>query len=201
MPPSHDLGRWQPLGRAEVAGLFEQLGAPWWFAGGHALELFVGRSWRAHDDIDVGIRRMDLSAAWATLEGWETFVASRGALSPWRGEVLTAEHHQNNVWVRCTGGPWCMDITIGAGDDSRWIYRRNPALTIEWDRAVLRSADGLPYLAPELQLLFKSTNARPKDDVDAEVVIPLLDDNGCDLLRTWLQPDHRWHRLLDGSAT
>ena len=42
-----------------------------------------------------------------------------------------------------------------------------PASRKPWDEAVLTSADGVPYLAPELQLLFKSRDVREKDDVDA----------------------------------
>lgn len=46
--------------------------------------------------------------------------------------------------------------------------------------AVLRSAAGIPYLAPELQLLYKSKGLRPKDDVDAaEVILSMLDSVAC----------------------
>ena len=41
--------------------------------------------------------------------------------------------------------------------------------------AVLLSEQGIPYLAPEIQLLFKSKNNRTKDDGDATEVIPALD--------------------------
>ncbi len=40
---------------------------------------------------------------------------------------------------------------------------------------MLVTTDGVPYLAPELQMLFKSTAIRPKDDLDAAPVIPRLD--------------------------
>ena len=59
---------------------------------------------------------------------------------------------------------WVLDLTLGDGTDHDWIYRRDPSVQIQWDVAVLRTADGIPYLAPDLQLLFKSKGLRPKDD-------------------------------------
>ena len=50
-----ELGPWEPLPLVDATSLFQ--GAPfrWWVCGGHALELHLGRSWRTHDDIDIGI--------------------------------------------------------------------------------------------------------------------------------------------------
>ena len=46
-----------------------------------------------------------------------------------------------------------LDVTIGEGSDENWICRRDPSVVVPWDLAVLRSSEGVPYLAPELQLL------------------------------------------------
>lgn len=83
-------------------------------------------------------------------------------------------------------------MTVGAGTDEEWIYRREPSLRRPWDEAVLSSRSGVPYLAPELQLLFKSKDVRPKDQLDAEVVVPTLSESQRALLESWLPPDHPW---------
>lgn len=93
------------------------------------------------------------------------------------------------------GTPWILDITVGEGDDNEWIYRRDPTIRRPWAEAVLISDSGVPYLAPELQLLFKSQGVRPKDDLDVEVVIPLLDNNAREFLRATLPRQHAWLRL------
>ena len=49
---------------------------------------------------------------------------------------------------------------------------------------------GFPYLAPELQLLFKSKDNRTKDDRDATEVIPALNDEQRRRLRALLPGDH-----------
>jgi len=48
-----DPDNWDPLPVDELAGIFHQIPIPWWIAGGVALDLFVGRTTRPHDDIDV----------------------------------------------------------------------------------------------------------------------------------------------------
>jgi lincosamide nucleotidyltransferase A/C/D/E len=62
---------------------------------------------------------------------------------------------------------------------------------------VLHSPDGVPYLAPALQLLFKSKDVRPKDQLDAEEVIPVLDPGALALLDVRLPGDHEWRTLVD----
>lgn len=89
-----------------------------------------------------------------------------------------------------------MDITIGEGTADDWIYRRDTSVKVPWDRAVLYTATGIPFLAPELQLLYKSTGRRPKDNVDATVVIPTLNLRQQEFLAMQLGPAHPWRRLL-----
>lgn len=193
-----ELGPWEPLDVESVVEVF--VGAPfrWWISGGRALDLHLQRSWRDHDDTDLGVLRSDLAAVHERLGPWEAHIAAAGKLSPWRGEPLRSDRHQNNVWCRRTdAAPWILDITIGDGSDEEWIYRRDPSIRVPWNMAVLHSVAGIPYLAPELQLLYKSTAIRPKDDIDAAVVIPTLDDRQLELLAATLAPDHPWRSLLE----
>jgi hypothetical protein len=194
---AEELGRWQPLGLGDVVRLFEDFAAPWWICGGYALELALGRSWRTHEDIDVGVLREDASRLERVFEGWDVEIAAAGVLSPWNGSVLRAEDNQNNLWCRKgTAQPWCLDITIAEGNGECWIFRRDPTFRVSWEHAVLRSHEGLPYLAPELQLLYKSQDFRPKDDLDAEEVIPSLTPDQRDRLALLLAADHPWRALM-----
>jgi Aminoglycoside-2''-adenylyltransferase len=59
----HPLGRWRPWRPREVAAFFAMLPIPWWIAGGWAIDLFLGRQTRRHEDIDVLILRQDCHAA------------------------------------------------------------------------------------------------------------------------------------------
>ena len=92
------LGAWEPLALPEVRAVFACAPFRWWVTGGYALELFAGRSWRAHDDTDVSVCRTDMPLLHALLAGWSLSVAAGGALSPWPGSELNVARHENNVW-------------------------------------------------------------------------------------------------------
>ena len=84
-----------------------------------------------------------------------------------------------------------------------WCYRREPSIIQAVERIGLTTDDGIPYLAPELVLLFKSKNTgqheRPKDQQDFERTLPHLQP----VRRAWLrwallatQPEHPWLEYL-----
>ncbi len=105
----------------------------------------------------------------------------------------------NNTWARRKPeGPWQLDVTVGEGTESHWIYRRDPQITRPWHEAVLHTTDEVPYLAPDLQLLFKSKDLRPQDDLDAAEVIPGLTTAQLEFLSHHLGANHPWRGLLRG---
>jgi hypothetical protein len=192
-----DYGPWAPWTLERIAQRFETAPFRWWVCGGLALELWMGRSWRSHDDIDVGILRRDVGRAAALLESCSLFVAAAGVLSGFTGQVLSAEKHENNVWAReRSTNRWVLDLLLDDGDDRTWIYRRDPTIRRPWSATVLVSATGLPYLAPELQLLYKSAKPRPRDGLDAATVIPMLEDERRAFLVRSLPADHPWQAML-----
>jgi hypothetical protein len=85
-----------------------------------------------------------------------------------------------------------------------WRYRRDPALTRPLEDARLVGALGLPYLAPELVLLFKAGHPgrgpRDKDQADFERARPTLSPPARAWLRAALdrtRPGHPWLDALD----
>lgn len=188
---------WEPLALVEVVSLFGGADFRWWIAGGSALELHCGQSWRTHSDVDVGIVRSDARRARVWLCDWDLRVSVAGELKPLEGADLDPAISHNNIWARRqTDGPWSVDITVGEGDDDTWIYRRDHTIRRPWSEAVLFD-DDIPYLAPELQLLFKSKNVRRKDQIDAEQVIPDLPAPRRSFLHHTLPDEHPWQALLE----
>lgn len=132
------------------------------------------------------------------LAEWDLYVAAAGEAAAWDGRDLMSERHENNVWARQEAdGPWRFDLTIGDGSDERWIFRRDRSLSRPWDQAIVWTGSGIPYLAPEFQLLFKSKQPRPKDHIDAEHVIPALAGDPRRFLDRQLPPNHQWRSLLE----
>lgn len=191
--PEH---RWEPLANDEVQRLFADIGAPWWIAGGRGLDLFVRQDTRAHNDVDVSILRRDQLAFRERLAKWDVQIAHAGTFVPWkRGEeIATPAHHE--VWARETpDGPWKIELLLEESDGARWSYRRDSRIGLLL--ADLGKADerNIPFLRPEVTLLYKSKSPRPIDETDFLYVLPRLDP----AQRGWLfaaiytlEPRHRW---------
>jgi len=162
------------------------------------MELHTGRQWRSHGDTDVGIVRSKANSAHEWLDAdWDLWVASVERLTPWAGEALLADQSQNSVWARRPSDPFCsLDICVEAGDADGRAYRRDPTTQRPWDEAVLRTADGIPYLAPDLQLLFRSKDPRHKDDQDLGEVMEDLSEQQVEFVAFHLPNDHAWRSLL-----
>ncbi|MEV3980036.1 hypothetical protein [Nonomuraea sp. NPDC049758] len=56
--------------------------------------------------------------------------------------------------------------------------------------------DGFRHLAPEVQLRYKSTAPRPKDEIDFETVLPLPDDGRRHWLAAASRTEHTPHAWL-----
>jgi hypothetical protein len=184
---------WEPARPAEVAELFSRVGVPWWIAGGYAIELAVGRAFREHADIDVLLLRRDQLAVQEALASWEWWAADPpGTLRPWeRGEFLG--HGIDDVWCRpSASAPWRIQIMLDEAEGDEWVSRRNPALRRPLGELGARSPDGLPYLAPEVQLFAKAHGTRPQDEQDFAAVLPVLDAAQRRWLAEALEDSHPW---------
>ncbi|HEX3269221.1 MAG TPA: aminoglycoside adenylyltransferase, partial [Ktedonobacterales bacterium] len=203
---AHTLGIWEPWSPSDVATFFAPLTVPWWIAGGWAIDLFLGRQTREHEDIDVQILRRDQQAVRALFGAWDI----QAALPPprdeawpfrsWRlGEELDADIH--DVWCRPEPTqPWALQLMLADTQDDSWLFRRMPAIKRPVD-TIGCATDEIPYLAPEIQLLYKAKGLRPKDEADFAQVLPALDQERRHWLRNALaeaHPDHPWlERLMD----
>lgn len=190
--------RWEPLSLDDTAELLESVSFPWWICGGWAIDLFVGQQTREHGDLEVGALHRDQCALFAALEGFEIHAARDGTLSRLTSEQrdrgLPAEYH--GFWCRPHGAEaFALELLLNHGGDGDWIFRRNPTIRRPLEEVVHRTRDGLPYLAPEVQLLFKAKALRARDQHDFEQALPRLSAGA----RAWLvlalarmHPSHPW---------
>ena len=80
-----------------------------------------------------------------------------------------------------------------------WLFRRQPRIARPLGAVIRRNADGIPYLSPEIQLLYKARSPRARDQADCDLIAPLMDANA----RAWLKqslrdldPEHEWIKIL-----
>ena len=199
LPASGRIGGGRPA-RAfapvdEAAAILAGFDRPWGLAGGWALDLFLGRKTRDHEDVDVATLRRDQAALRAHLAGWSLSKVIRGTREPWRqGERLAPPVHEIHA-VRATGRLRRLEILLIEADGDRWAFRRDPRVTCPLDRIALRSRSGVPFLAPEIVLLYKTKDPRPTDELDFRIVEPPLAAKPRRWLRDALRmgyPDHPW---------
>ncbi|MEV4799444.1 amino acid transporter [Nonomuraea sp. NPDC049421] len=186
-------GPWDAAPLGEVVALMRGLAAPWWVAGGYAIELAVGHSYRDHGDVDIALPRRDQLAVRRLLIGWDVHVAAVAqTLRPWAlDEVLPEQAH--DIWVReHPEGPWRFQLMLDETEGEEWIYRRDPRIRRPLARLTIEE-DGFRRLAPEVQLLYKSKGMRPKDETDFQTVLPMLSDEQRCWLDEALEKTHSTH--------
>jgi len=196
---SRATGPWAPLSIPDVAQVMVGASFPWWVGGGWALDLFVGRQTRAHNDVDVVVLRRDQASVSALFNGWDLWVAAGGQLRPWDGLSWLALG-DNGLWCRkAAGDPWQVDLALTESDGEDWVFPRDPGIRLSLTQLGRRSPEGIPYIAPAVQLLIKAKNPRLKDYADFEMILPLLQETE----RRWLadtlavtQINHAWLPLL-----
>ena len=171
----------------------------WAVAGGWALDLFLGRESRPHKDVDVAIWRRDQRALQHQLRGFALCKVVNGNLVEWsRGDWLDLPVHE----IHASRVGMAFEILLNECDDAQWIFRRNQRIRRDLPAALLTSGT-VPFLAPEVVLLYKSNDPSPTNEQDFANVAPRLSlEQTLWLSRALATCDesHPWLRVL-ASAT
>lgn len=191
------LQDWDPLSPSEAGALFQDFPGAWCIAGGWAIDLFAIGQPRPHLDVDIQIDRADLPIMHASLPGWPLY-AAHGDLTLWE-EATPFLEEAHDIWCRRPGNQWEFQLMVVELDDREWVFRRDARIRGPRD-AMIVSIDGLPILAPEIQLLYKSKLPnRPKDERDFRHALPHLTTERRQWLiscLTLLYGDHPWVPML-----
>ncbi len=161
---------------------------PWHFAGGWAIDLFLGRIRRDHKDADIAIDYEDQMAFRDRLFGRQMDKVVNHESVPWNGERLDPPAFQFFCGVH-------MEFLLEKREPGMWLYRRDPWIRMPAERAYLQTPEGIPYLNPAIVLLFKSQKPSPWDEDDFRDASPHLPESD----RKWLadaiaraDPSHPW---------
>jgi GrpB-like predicted nucleotidyltransferase (UPF0157 family) len=157
-----------------VAQELQGFSHPWYISSGWALDLFLGHVGRVHHDVDVVIARADQLdlQQYMTSRGWKFVTPLHGQLGPWPPHMrLELPRHQ----AHAHRGDDFVDFLFTDIENGVWRYRREPSIVQTVERIAMRSIAGIPFLAPEIALLFKRRNYsinqdRSKDQNDFERV-------------------------------
>ena len=193
-------GRWEPLSPSQAARLLAGLSAPWWVAGGWALDLAAGRVTRRHADLDLGVFRADLPAVLEALPGFDFFGARDGVLRHVSSAKAVPES-VHSIWCRRRRSAlWAFELMLDERQGNSWVFRRDPSIRRPIADLLQQRNGGPPALRAEVQLLYKAKQVRDRDELDFRVHAPGLDHEA----RSWLRdalarvhPGHQWLRVLE----
>ena len=200
----------------ELKALLGPTAIRWAVCGGFALDLFLGRETRVHGDLDMAVPEEDraMIERFMLEQGWNVCeFRGQGRLRPLRpGD--RSESGRNLMCLR----EGCELVTFWPCDEPgmmlhEWhsegirtlnymeflfhqrqegAYLFSEGLTRSAEKAFL-SRDGVPYLAPELVLLYKASQPeRSANRADFEAVFPLLEEEPRAWLLAALEPGHPW---------
>jgi hypothetical protein len=184
---------------------------PWALAGGWAVDAWLGRVTRFHQDVDFAV--FDQRALSGYLAGWQLIGHEEGAAGDqggadlWDGSRLTPPAHLHGRPPELSGplperfddsgmrvvfpddGFWA-DIQLCERSGRDWVLNRDPRLALPLAQCIRESSWAVPTVAPEVILFFKATmyvgtknHLRPHDEADFAALVPLLTDDQ----RAWLR--------------
>ncbi|MEH7610154.1 nucleotidyltransferase domain-containing protein [Gottfriedia acidiceleris] len=165
----------------------------WYIAGGWAIDLFLGKQTRNHYDIEIAIARKDQLYLKEYLHNWTFNKVIKGVLSTWENEYLELPIHEIHGKNDETKDE--LEVLLNEIELNDWKFRRDESITCKLDSFYRVTNEGIPYLNPEIVLLYKVRNTREKDHQDFKNVKDYLNLSQ----KTWLResilihhPNHEW---------
>ena len=150
-----------------VRALLSDLTVPYWIAGGWAIDLAVGRVTRDHADVDIMLLERDEHALRTDLTQVDVQLIGReGQPGPWpAGRRLLAGPHPgpprpivapDPLNPHGKNHPLPTQVLLASAVGAFWVYHRGMHCIRRPLAGITRHRDGIPFLAPEVALLFKS---------------------------------------------
>jgi len=185
-----------PLSLASAMVGFDR---PWCIAGGWALDLWLGRVTRNHQDVEIALLRDHQIELRDYLADWTFKLVTRDhRLVAWkdRRQMLMLPVHEIHGTDRI--GRKC-EFLLNESDGIDWIYRREFSVRMNLSQWISRGVHNIAVLHPAIVLLYKSKQPREKDELDFRNALERMDEAQREWLKTALlrtDPFHPWIEQL-----
>lgn len=180
----------------ELFNDFFKLNINWAICGGDAIDLFVGEQTRNHKDLDVAVFWEDRKQIieYMLQHKWRVFEPDNGRLR----EITNNSNDlmkEDNLWCLT---PNCksydikhlehnfydiqplmnnqetldfIEFLFNKKDNHYFYYKRNHQIKLQLEQAILYSKNEIPFLAPEMVLLYKSIFIRFLDKLEHQEMV------------------------------
>ena len=178
----------------QIFDLLSKYEGQWMIAGGWAIDLFLNRMTREHQDIEIAIPRKEQGLLKKYLKDWRLQYVIAGAFHDWENDdYLNLPIHE--IHGQDKEGT-TLEILLNEIDDGQWRFRRDLEIRYPSSKAIIQSPSGMPILAPEVVLLYKAKWHEAKDQADFEHTINALSDASKMWLRKSIIQHHGTHGWL-----
>ena len=152
----------------KVKNIMNKFGYPWFIAGGWAIDLFLEKETRLHDNIEIGIYREQQMKLFRYLGKYKKYyIDNRSRIGKYEKKEWKKEYLRlpiSEIFVEYDGLE--IEILLNEKDDFDWIYGKNNKIKHERSNVIRYTDDRIPYLCPEIVLLYKTMEMRNKDKDD-----------------------------------
>jgi len=201
----------------ELTTLMNGIDLDWHLCGGYAIDVFLGDETRKHKDIDVTITFADLNKCidFFKSKGWRIEApVGEGRLVPIEYAITHPELNFNNLFCfrKQESIPSAesteidfVEVLFNRVSNGLFYYKRNHLITRSVEKAFVKVGD-LSILAPEIVLLYKSTDSNNPDyQHDFDVSVGKLDQECLDWFVSAMNisypQGHPWIRAVRGADT
>lgn len=207
----------------ECNDLLKDGGFGYAFCGGYAIELFLDKTVRKHGDIDISAfwEERDKIILFMQSLGWRVYELCGGGKAHYITNVVNQIKAKRNIFcmtndceivsLKPTDEPEMfmvdfdpkgqdeltfIEFLFNNKDNGHFLYARNHNVSLHLSQAIL-TRNGIKYLAPEMVLLYKSTDIeREGYQIDYDLAIQAMSAEQKNWLKNALEtmnPDgHKW---------
>jgi hypothetical protein len=162
----------------EVAAFLADFPRPWFISGGWAIDLFLDRVTRDHEDVDVAIFRRDQRDLRTYLAVWTLEKVVEGRRELWReGEWLNLPVHEIHA-RRASVASGEIEFLLNEAADDQWVFRRDPRIQRPISKSAMRTSFGIPSSPRSSSSCTRRRTQRPKTKRTSNACGPISGSRG-----------------------
>lgn len=169
------LNNWELLSIASLKHIMHDADFDWYLAGGIALDEFLGRKTRDHEDTDILVNFKYLERILDFFKNYKVYTARNGSLSL---SALINIKSTDSLWIaNDENESFIIQILFFEEEAGHWVYKRDNTIRKRIEEIYFVKSD-MKIIQPEIQLLYKmdSSDVREKDLYDYHNVYPVLEE-------------------------
>lgn len=170
-----DFNNWQLLSIESLKQIMQDADYDWYLAGGIALDEFLGRKTRDHEDTDILVNFNYLERILDFFKNYKVYTARNGSLSL---SALINIKSTDSLWIaNDENESFIIQILFFEEEAGHWVYKRDNTIRKRIEEIYFVKSD-MKIIQPEIQLLYKmdSSDVREKDLYDYHNVYPVLEE-------------------------